>query len=302
MRLVLIVLTVLAGVLASPTAPASADAPAMPDLGGYTTVSTYPFVMGNEVYFQTPDGLLCAIKPDLGAAGCDGRLPGKPAEVNEIALTRDDSTRGLLATANHRFVKSTGNAAPVLREGQKIVFGDFECAVGADSFTACTKGQPVAQWMVLSPNGTGIGPATPGLPQGFPDPNDFVLSDESYIVGTGPKNLFPVFSVDGGLTCSIIVFSGGEFGCDGTLPGVLGGENEVSAQLPGGVGIRRTDVPKFSTPRFPGPVKKLPVGYRVHGSDAVCMAVTGGVACVGELVGPVHGFQVTSAGVTTFGG
>ena len=59
----------------------------MPDLSGYTTVSTYPFVMGNEVYFQTPDGLLCAIQPDRGAAGCDGRLPGTPDEVNEIALS-----------------------------------------------------------------------------------------------------------------------------------------------------------------------------------------------------------------------
>ena len=302
MRPLLILLTVLVGVLASSTAPAGAEAQAMPDLSGYATVSTYPFVMGNEVYFQTPDGLLCAIQPARGAAGCDGRLPGTPPEVNEIALSPDAGTRGLLATANHRFVKSTGNAAPLLREGQKIVFEDFECAVGAGSFTACVKGQPASQWMVLSPNGTGVGPRTDGLPPGFPDPNDFVVGDETYIVGQGAKNLFPVFTVEGGLTCSIVVFSGGEIGCDGPLPGVTGGENEVFAQLPGAAGIRRTDAPKFKTPAHPGPVKQLPVGYRVHGIGSVCMALPGGVACTGTLAGAVHGFEVTPAGVSTFGG
>ncbi|MCW2512316.1 MAG: hypothetical protein JWR11_1358 [Mycobacterium sp.] len=274
----------------------------MPDLRGYTTVSPYPYAMGNEAYFQTPDGLLCAILPDRGSVGCDGRLPGTPAVVNEIALTNDTGTRGLRATANHDFVKSTGDAAPLLREGQKLAFGDFECAVGPSSFTACTKGQPATQWMVISANGTGIGPATPGLPPGFPDPNDFIVGDETYIVGQGAKNMFPIFTVDGGLTCSIVVFSGGEIGCDGPLPGTFGGENEVFTQLPGPTGTRRTDTPKFSTPAYPGPVKQLPVGYRVQGIGSTCMAITGGVACVGTLAGAVQGFQVTPAGVTTFGG
>jgi hypothetical protein len=302
MRSLLIFLTALVGVMASSVAPAGAEVQAMPDLSGYATVSTYPFVMGNEVYFQTPDGLLCAIQPARGAAGCDGRLPGTPAEVNEIALSPDTSSRGLLATANHRFVKSTGNAAPLLREGQKIVFGDFECAVGADSFTGCVKGQPASQWMVVSPNGTGIGPKTDGLPPGFPDPNDFILGDETYIVGQGAKNLFPVFTVEGGLTCSIIVFSGGEIGCDGPLPGVAGGENEVFLQLPGAAGIRRTDAPKFTTPTYPGPVKQLPVGHRVHGIGSECMAIPGGVACTATLNGEVYAFEVTPKGVSTFGG
>ena len=302
MRSALIVLAVLTGVVASSTAPAGAAAPAAPDLRGYTTVSTYPFAMGNEVYFQTPDGLLCAIRPDRGVAGCDGRLPGAPSEVNEIVLASDASIRGLRATANHTFVKSTGSAAPVLREGQKIVFGDIECAVGAESFTACTRGQPATQWMVVSRNGTGIGPATEGLPRGLPDPNDYVLGDETYIVGEGAKNVFPTFTVEGGLTCSIIVFSGGEIGCDGPLPGVSGGENEIYAQLPGGSGMRRTGAPKYKTPAYPGPVKQLPVGYRVQGIGSTCMAITGGVACMGTLAGAVRGFQVTPAGVSTFGG
>lgn len=274
----------------------------MPDLRGYAAVATDGYVAGNEAYFQTPDGLLCAIQPDRGTAGCDGRLPGTPDGVNEIALTADASTRGLRATANHGFVKSTGDAAPLLREGQKIAFGDFECAVGVGSLTVCTKGQPVAQWMVVSPSATGIGPATEGLPPGFPDPNGFIVGDDTYVVGQGAKNIFPVFTVDGGLTCSIVVYSGGEIGCDGTLPGVKAGENEVFTQLPGASGTRRTDAPKFSAPAYPGPIKQLPVGHRVNGIGSTCMAIAGGVACVATLAGATQGFEVSPSGVSTFGG
>jgi hypothetical protein len=302
MRSALILLTVLVGVVASSVTPAAAQPTAQPDLRGYVTVPSDAFTMGNEAYFQTPDGLLCAILPDRGTAGCDGRLPGTVDGANEIALTADPTTRGLRATANHGFVKSTGDAAPVLREGQKISFGDFECAVGIGGFTACTKGQPASQWMVVSPSATGIGPATDGLPPGFPDPNDFVVGDQSYLVGQGAKNIFPIFTVDGGLTCSMIVFSGGEIGCDGKLPNVAHGENEVFTQLPGRTGIRRTGTPKFSTPAYPGTIQRLPVGHRVNGIGSTCMATEGGVACIGTLGGPTQGFQVTPEGVSTVGG
>jgi hypothetical protein len=197
-------------------------------------------------------------------------------------------------------VKASGGAAPVLREGQKIVFGDFECAVAPGSLTLCTKGQPATQWMVVSPTRTGIGPATEGLPEGFPDPNEFVVGDDTYVVGTGAKNLFPVFTVEGGLTCSMIIFSGGEIGCDGRLPHVRGGENQVFTQLPGASGIRRADDRKFSTPAYPGHIRQLPVGYRINGTGATCMAVEGGVACYGTLAGSTQGFEVTPAGVMTF--
>jgi len=303
MRSALILLAALFAVVAPSTAaPAAAEPAALPDLRGYTSVAPDGFVSGNEAYFETPDGLLCAIQPDRGTAGCDGRLPGTPAGVNEIALSADANTRGLRETINPSFVKVSGDAARVLREGQKIAFGDFECGVGTDQLTICTKGQPVAQWMIVSPARSSIGPATAGLPNGFPDPNDFVGTDETYIVGTGAKNLFPIFVVDGGLTCSIMVFSGGEIGCDGVLPHVAGAENEVFTQLPGPSGIRRTDDPKFDTPAYPGLIKQLPVGYRVHGVGSTCMAITGGVACVGTLAGSVQGFEVSPAGVTTFGG
>jgi hypothetical protein len=303
MRLATILLTALIGVMAWPiAAPAGAEPPPTPDLAGYSPVSPDGFVSDGEVYFQTPDGLLCAIRPNVGAAGCDGHLPATLAGVNEIVLAADVNTRGLRATANPRFVKPSGGAAPVLHEGQKITYADFECAVGRGATTFCAKGSPVTQWMVVSPGKTGIGPATEGLPPGFADPNDFVVGDDTYIVGTGAKNLFPVFTVDGGLTCSIVIYSGGEIGCDGILPGVIGGENEVFAQLPGGAGIRRTDNPKFSTPAYPGSIRTLPVGYRLNGIGSSCMAITGGVACYGTLAGSAQGFQVSPAGVTTFGG
>ena len=59
----------------------------MPDLSEYTAVDPDVFVAGGEAYFQTPDGLLCAIQPNRGAAGCDGRLPATLIGVNEIVLT-----------------------------------------------------------------------------------------------------------------------------------------------------------------------------------------------------------------------
>jgi len=49
--------------------------PEAPDLSGYQSISVDSYVDGGEVYFQTPDGLLCAIRPAQGMAGCDGPLP-----------------------------------------------------------------------------------------------------------------------------------------------------------------------------------------------------------------------------------
>lgn len=303
MRAAAIVLALLMSMLAAAAAaPAGAEPPPMPDLRGYLAVPPDAFVTDGEVYFQTPDGLTCGIQPNRGVAGCDGRLPATPGGVNEIVLAADVNMRGLRATANPGFVKPSGGVVTPLLEGQKIVFGDFECGVGPGPLTACTKGTPPRQWMVVSPTGTAIGPATDGLPQGFPDPNDFVVGDATYIVGTGAKNLFPVFTVDGGLTCSIVVYSGGEVGCDGPLPGVTGGENEVFTQLPGPSGIRRTGTPKFNTPAYPGPIQRLPVGQRVNGIGSTCMAIAGGVACYATFAGAAQGFQVSPSGTSTFGG
>jgi hypothetical protein len=294
----------------APAGTASAT-PQAPDLNGYQQTPVDPYVDGaapggGEVYFQTPGGLLCAIRPATGVAGCDGKLPATQPGVNEIVLAGDVLARGLRATANPLFVKPSGAAAPVLPVGHKIAFADFECAVGEGPMTVCTKGDPVAQWMVISPEHTGIGPATAGLPDGFADPNDFITGDDSYVVGVGPKNMFPVFTVAGGLTCSMVLYSGGDIGCDGTLPGVRGGgtvgDNEVYLQLPGPVGTRRSDVPKYSTPAYPGHIRQLPTGYRINGQNGICMAIDGGVACYGTLAGASQGFQVSPAGTSTFGG
>jgi hypothetical protein len=302
----LVAAAILGLTVVAPNGRAAADPLQAPDLSGYQQVPVDPYVDGaaggGEAYFQTPDGLLCAIRPVTGVAGCDGKLPATQPGVNEIVMAGDVVQRGLRATANSLFVKPSGGAAPVLPAGHKITFADFECGVGEGSITVCTKGNPASQWMVVSPDRTAIGPATDGLPPGFPDPNDFITGDDTYIVGTGAKNLFPVFTVGDGLTCSIVIFSGGEIGCDGKLPGVKAGENEVSTQLPGPVGMRRTDIPKYSTPAYSGHIRALPIGYRINGQGSVCMSTEGGVACYGTIAGKTQGFQVTPKATTLFGG
>jgi hypothetical protein len=281
----------------------AAAEPDAPDLGGYQQTSAEPYTFADGAYFQTPGGLLCAIRPAQGRAGCDGTLPGAPAGANEIVLAADQPGSGLRATDSRQFVKSTGPAAAVLPAGHKIVVADFECAVGDGPNTVCTKGTPAAQWMQIGPSGATVGPATPGLPAGFPDPKDFVVSDQSYVVGAGPKNIFPVFTVSGGLTCKMAMFSGGEIGCDGKLPGINTGDDEVYVQLPGAVGTRKAGNPPFGQPAYPGTIKQLPAGHRIDSYGATCMATTdGGTACYGAVGGPPQGFAVTSSATTTFGG
>ena len=218
-------------------------------------------------------------------------------------LAVDQQSRGLRATTNPQFVKPTGAAAPVLSVGHKIGFADFECAVGEGPITVCVKGTPPTQWMTIAATETGIGPPTAGLPENFPDPNAFVVSDDSFVVGVGAKNLFPVFTVASGLTCKMSMFSGGEIGCDGTLPGIRNGDNEVFAQLPGPVGTRKAGSPPFSTPNYPGVIRQLPAGQRIDSYGATCMATAdGGVACFGAVGSPPQGFAVTAEATTTFGG
>jgi hypothetical protein len=307
MRFVVLLASALVAFAGSAAAPVAAEPAGPPDLSAYRVIPADGFVDNlvaqGEVYFQTPDGLLCAIRPAHGSAGCDGRLPNTMTGVNEIVLAAEIPDRGLRATANPQFVKPAGSAARVLPAGSKIVYQDFECAVGDGPRTVCIKGAgPGAQWMEISENKTGIGPATAGLPEGFPDPNDFVVGDDTYIVGAGAKNFFPVFTVGNGLTCTIAMFSGGEVGCDGPLPGVSGGENEIFAQLPGPVGMRKTDDPKYDKPAYPGNVRHLPTGYRVSEMGTTCMATEGGVACFGTLAGQTQGFKVSPEGTSTFGG
>ncbi len=160
------------------------------------------------------------------------------------------------------------------------------------------------QWMVISAERTGIGPATEGLPPGFPRSQRFHRRRRRLRrrYGGAEEHVSGLHRRGGGLTCSIVTFSGGEIGCNGPLPGgVSGGENEIFAQLPGTTGIRRTDNPKFSTPDYPGQVRQLPVGNRVNGIGGICMAIPGGVACYGALADQVQGFEVSATETSTFG-
>lgn len=291
------------GALAAMSAPVTAAAvPGPPDLSGFQSVPVEPFrngVLGGppdsgEVYFQTPDGLLCAIRPAVGRAGCDGHLPGAPAAANEIVLAADPPSRGFRATATPQFVKPTGGAAEVLAVGHKISFADFECAVAEGPKTMCTKGAPVTDWLVIAEDGSGVGPRPAHLDARFPDPSAFIGSDDSYVVGTGPKNVFPVFTVANGLQCKMELFSGGTIACNGELPGA--DADEVFVALPGAVGTRPAADPPFSTPSYPGPVRQLPPGHRIDSYGATCMALEdGGVACLGAIgADAAQGFVVSA--------
>lgn len=300
-----VVLSTIAG-MAMIAAPAVASAaPAQPDLRGYNAVAPEDYFAGGGVglYFQTPDGLTCGILPGRGSVGCDGAIPGLPVSATEVVLTAEGDARGFHQTSNLQYVPPGGDTPKVLPVGHKIAYLDFECAVGTGSVTTCMKGSPPAHWFVLSQEGSAIGPRTEGLPDNFPDPNDFVVGPQDYIVGTGAKNLFPVFTVGDGLTCKIALFSGGEIGCDGELPGVTDGANEIFVQLPGDTGIRTTDNPKYSTPQYPGPVLQLPAHHRVSKMGGTCMATAeGGVACFGKVTDTAEGFVASPAGTWTFGG
>ena len=241
----------------------------------------------------------------MGCCARSARRSAAPAATGRcpIALSADQAGRGLRATSNKQFVKSTGAAAPVLPAGRKIVVGDMECAAADAATTLCTKGTPAAAWFVVKPGAVEIGPRTAGLPPGYPDPNDFVVGDESYTVGDGAKNVFPAFTVANGLSCRMVLFSGGEIGCNGTLPGVKQGYDEVYVQLPGTAGVRLAGNPPISTPTYSGTVKQLPAGRRIDAYGATCMALTdGGVACFGATGGPPQGFWVSAQKTTTFVG
>ncbi|MGK2881944.1 MAG: hypothetical protein ACSLE6_14495 [Mycobacterium sp.] len=282
------------------TAHGEPATPGAPDLSKYQLVSNEAYRAGDEVYFQTPGGLLCAIRSTQWA-GCNGTLPGAPSGANEVLLS-DNSERGYYQTSTPRFVRTSGGAAPVLHAGQKITLNDFECAVDAAT-TICTKDSPAAAWFTLSPDGADIGPATPGLPDGFPEPQDFVLAEQSYAVGSGPKNIVPMFTVANGLTCQMLMYSGGKIGCNGPLAGVDGGENQVSFDVPGTASIIKTDNPGFSTPTYPGPVQQLPAGYKVHAysAESTCLATAdGGVACYAGYNQQYSGFVASKTDTWTF--
>lgn len=274
---------------ATPAAPDIAALPAVTDPGFRDNVG--------DLYFQTPDGLLCAILITQRTAGCSGRLPSAPDGANEVTLTGTDAS--FQESGIPRFVRASGPAAPVLTDGHRIADGDLTCAVSGGA-TSCVTGAPPAHWFVLSPGGSGIGPATHGLPPGFPDPQNFVASGAAFIVGQGPKNIFPTFHVGNGLTCQIRTFSGGFVGCSGPLPGTPSGQGTVEFELLGSV--RLVDDDRYAKPDYPGEIRTLPVGQSVSGTGgSTCMALADGVACYGILADKFTGFVVDGSGVHTFG-
>jgi hypothetical protein len=290
-----------------------APPPPAPDLRGYAEVQVDDYLVTEQdtqyVSFQTPDGLTCRIN---GVAGCDGALRGTPAPANEVELyghppqAVEVEPDGFRRTSKPQFTTPADRPAKPLPVGHKIVYGDFQCAATAGSITMCTRGSPAASWFVLSPGRSGIGPRTAGLPAKFPDTHDFVIDDQSYIVGSGARNMFPFFTVASGLTCEIEIFSGGAFGCDGPLPGAPEGENEIYVDLSAGqVGMRKADSPRFKTPHYPGPIRRLPPLYRLdytYETFCTCLATgDGGVACIAKGQRHFQGFVVSPNSAWTFG-
>jgi hypothetical protein len=288
--------------------------PPAPDLRGFAEVSAGDYLVTQQqeryVSFRTPDGLTCRIEY---AVGCDGALHGTPAPANEVVLyghppqaveVEPDTFR---RTSKPHFTRPAGSPAKVLPVGHKIVYNNFQCAAETGAITMCARGSPPASWFVLSPARSGIGPRNAGLPARFPDPHDFVISDQSYTVGSGARNMFSFFTVASELTCAIEIFSGGAFGCDGPLPGAPEGENEIYVDLSAHqVGMHKTDTPRFKTPAYPGTIRQLPVGYRLdytYGIYTTCLATSdGGVACYAQTPRHLQGFVVTSGSAWTFGG
>jgi hypothetical protein len=159
----------------------------------------------------------------------------------------------------------------------------------------------------LSPGRSGIGPRSSGLPARFPDPHDFVIDDHGYGIGSGRASMFPYFTVASGLTCTIEIFSGGAFGCDGPLPGAPQDENEIYVDLSGRqVGMRKAESPRFTTPNSPGIIRRLPAQHRLdytYETYTTCVATAdGGVACVADKAGHLQGFVVSAHSAWTFGG
>jgi hypothetical protein len=279
-----------------------APPPPAPNLGGYVGVPADDYLVTDQyeryVSFQTPDGLTCRIE---ATAGCDGPVHGTPAPANEVALG------GFAHTSKPQFAGPAGGPAKALPVGHKIVFGDFQCAAASGAITMCTRGSPPAGWFVLSPTVSGIGPRNPGLPARFPDPHDFVIDENNYGFGPSPMSMFPYFTVASGLTCKIGIFSGGEVGCDGPLPGAPDGENEIYVDFSGRqVGMRRTDSPRFKTPGVPGTIRQLPAQHRIdytYERDCTCLASSdGGVGCIADIQDQPRGFVVSSHAAWTFGG
>jgi hypothetical protein len=291
-----------------------APPPPAPNLSGYIEVPADDYLVTEQyaqyVSFQTPDGLTCRIE---AAAGCDGALSGTPAPANEVELyghppqaayVEPDAFRH---TSKPQFSGPADSPTKVLPAGHKIVFGDFQCAAARGAITMCTRGSPPAGWFVLSPAHSGIGPRSAGLPARFPDPHDFVVDDHNYGFGPSPVSMFPYFTVASGLTCKIGIFSGGNFGCDGPLPGATDGENEIYVDFSGRqVGMRKTNSPRFKTPAFPGTIRRLPAQHRIdytYERDCTCLATSdGGVGCVADIQGQPQGFVVSPHSAWTFGG
>jgi hypothetical protein len=157
------VATLVAGLTAvGMSSPANAAPPGFPDLTSFTEVSnpgsyTRPERSANGyAYFNTPDGISCAIG---STKWCGGNLPGIPSGEGSgcpsVVQTNEMASR----SEPFKFESSDRPCAPptdtLLNPGQKLTFEAYgtACVVGDGDLTAC-----IDTWhnhgFVLQPSGS----------------------------------------------------------------------------------------------------------------------------------------------------
>ncbi|ASW83695.1 hypothetical protein MINTM008_03750 [Mycobacterium intracellulare] len=158
-------LAVAAGVLTAfmTSCNARADAPAFPDISGYSPVTVADYTIGlpntgraplNMVYFLTPDGITCDFFS--GEAQCTGNnFPAVPpasgaGTVNAIGTASGLAQSGDPIAPNGQVY---GHPLKTLPPLHSITVDGIICGVDNSGTTACK--DPQGRGFVLSPHGSG---------------------------------------------------------------------------------------------------------------------------------------------------
>ncbi|KLO27509.1 hypothetical protein ABW16_16460 [Mycolicibacter heraklionensis] len=146
---------------------ARADTPPFPDINSYAPVNPAdyaitidtPGISHSETFFLTPDGVVCTVRPNSGAACAGNNLPAIPPatptaggtpRVNSIGTDGPvQASSGTLGTSD----TVNGHSIKTLPPLHSISLGGVVCGVNDSGTTACK--DPQDRGFVLSPNGSG---------------------------------------------------------------------------------------------------------------------------------------------------
>ncbi|MDR3655971.1 MAG: hypothetical protein P4L48_09940 [Mycobacterium sp.] len=133
------------------TASAAPTSSPYPDTAHYRPdedLVKYQAIDQDGLWFTTPLGLYCGISED-GSYGCSGKLPGVPADTNEIAWFTGDPFPRLYHTDQPRFNSDAGQT--ILNGQTYIDYRGVRCAITFESALYCIHGSdPDSQFMVSS--------------------------------------------------------------------------------------------------------------------------------------------------------